>query len=184
MKCFSIPFEKSKPFFDSFQSCYKNNFRFVAGFFFIYRLTILLSYGLSVGHSIFYLAVMMQLVIMMLLHFVMQPNRCHLHNILDLLVFSNLSAINGLSLYRLGVSYNRSHYAQQSVRITGYMQLTLTFLPIAIVVLCVLTKAARAMKALVHNVRKRESLLVDNFLDDVHDYSSYHNRSIRLASFN
>lgn len=184
VKYFSIPFEKSKPFFDSFQSCYKNNFRFVAGLFFIYRLTILLSYGLSVGHEIFYLAVMIQLVVMTLLHFLMQPNRCQLHNVLDVLIFSNLSAINGLSLYRLGVSYQHNTYAQQSVRLTGYVQLILTFLPFAVVVLCILAKTAKAIKALVCKIRKRESLLVvDSFLDNV-DYSSYHSRSIRLASFN
>lgn len=92
VKCLSLPFDKSKPFFDSFQSCYKNDFRFVAGLYFVYRITILLSYALSVGHNVFYLAVGMQLIVMTLLHCIMQPNRCNQHNLLDVLIFSNLSA--------------------------------------------------------------------------------------------
>ena len=112
VKCVSIPFDKAKPLLDSFQSSYKDNFRFVAGLFFIYHSLILFSYAASVGYGQFYVYLGIQLTVMIILHFVMQPHRVQCHNILDVLLFSNLAAINTLSLYKFGISYKDSkHFA-------------------------------------------------------------------------
>lgn len=184
VKCFSIPFEKAKPFFDSFQSCYKNNFRFVAGLFFVYRMTILIAYGLSVGYEVFYISIGIQLLVMTSLHFVMQPHQNHWHNVLDLLIFSNLSAINGLSLYRIGISYRQNPSAKSSIKVAGVIQLVLIFLPLLVALLYVLIKVVQRVKTIViRYIPKQPSLRVDDFVDD-DNHSSYYHRSIRLASFN
>ena len=41
------PIEKMKPFLDSFQGCYRDNCRFFAGLYFLYRILILLNYSLN-----------------------------------------------------------------------------------------------------------------------------------------
>ena len=176
VKWLSVPFVKGKHFFDSFQSSYKNNFRFVAGLFFVYRLMILVSYIMSVGYDMFYLIIAVQLLVMILLHFLMQPHQNQTHNILDVLIFTNLSAINGLSLYRFGASYQHDYSSKKHVRVAGIVQLVLIFIPLAGVVICLFAKAVRVVKTMFSHcccVRK---------LDD--DISSYDYRSIHLASFN
>ena len=45
--CMVVPLEKLKPFFDSFQGCFKDEYRFFAGLFFIYRLLALTSYAVT-----------------------------------------------------------------------------------------------------------------------------------------
>lgn len=176
IKLFSVPFVKGKHFFDSFQSSYKNNFRFVAGLFFIYRMMILVSYIMSIGYDMFYLIIAAQLIVMILLHFLMQPHQNQSHNILDVLIFVNLSAINGLSLYRFGASYQHDHSSKKHVKVAGIVQLVLIFIPLAVVVISLIVKAVCvAKKTFLRccSVRK---------LDD--DVSSYDYRSIHLASFN
>ena len=176
----SIPFEKAKPLFDSFQSSYKDNFRFVAGLFFIYRLGILLSYALSIGFAIFYLSVGIQFAIMMLLHFLMQPHRIHYHNVLDVLIFANLSAINIISLYRFGISYQKDPLSKLSVKGAGLVQLVLIFLPLVIPVVLLCVKVVRAVHS---QIVKRTASYSDDLNDDI-GHSSVEYRSIRLASFN
>lgn len=176
----SIPFEKTKPLFDSFQSSYKDNFRFVAGLFFVYRLGILLSYALSIGYAIFYLSIGIQFSIMMLLHFLMQPHRIHYHNVLDVLIFANLSAINIISLYRFGVSYQQDPLSKWIIRVAGLVQLVLIFLPLVIPVMLLLVKVVKAVHSL---LVKRAASYSDGFNDDI-GHSSVEYRSIRLASFN
>ena len=44
---------KLKPFIDCFQSCYKDRLRFFAGIYFVYRITILLAFTISVNSTLF-----------------------------------------------------------------------------------------------------------------------------------
>ncbi len=181
-KYISIPFIKMKPFLDAFQSCYKDNFRFMSGLFFVYRVLILLSFAVAKGYGQFYLAVNLQLIIMIVIHFIMLPYRDHNKNIADLLVFSNLLAINTLSLYRLAVSHQHDESSRRSEVITGVIQLVLIYLPVMAFTVHLIIKTILAAKQKIKI--RRETLYGENCSADVIDDVSYDYRDIRLASFN
>ena len=180
VKYLSVPFEKAKPLLDSFQSSYKDSCRFVAGLFFVYRALILLLYAVSIGYGQFYVAIGVQMIVMIILHFVMQPHQIHLHNILDVLVFANLAAINSLSLYKFGISYQHDSASAFYVKVASIMQLILIFTPLVVVQSWPVIKLVLALK---RKVKPKPRSLMSGSLSDI-DYSSYDHRPIRLASFN
>lgn len=120
------PLDKYVPFFDAFQSCYKNEYRFFAGLYFIYRIVALCISSLSpstenqyMGQSVFYTGVLM-------IHCLCQPYKSRSHNIIDGLIFANMITINSLSAYRYyWYSINLSKTTQ-----VFWIQLALIFLPV------------------------------------------------------
>ncbi|XP_065889783.1 uncharacterized protein [Dysidea avara] len=95
------PMDKCAPFFDAFQSCYKDKYRFFAGLYFLYRAMALavLTFTWKLATRLiyqqgFYLSVM-------LIHFVCQPYKKKRYNILDGFIVAILVATNGLALYNL-----------------------------------------------------------------------------------
>ena len=120
------PLDKYVPFFDAFQSCYKNEYRFFAGLYFIYRIIALSISSLSsstenqfIGQSVFYTSILT-------LHCLCQPYRRRSHNIIDGLIFANMIIINSLSGYRYyWYSTNLSKTTQ-----VFWIQLCLIFLPV------------------------------------------------------
>ncbi len=86
------------PLFDSFQSCFKDQYRFFSGLYFIYRLVPLLCYMLAPDLVTFYILIEIFLVAVLTLHAVLQPYNKTKHNIIDALIFGNLAIVNVLSL--------------------------------------------------------------------------------------
>ena len=117
--CIVIPLENCKPFFDSFQSDFKDDFRFFAGLYFLYHLTTLASFVL-VGQSLtFYIVVAVQILVMIFLHIIFQPLKNPRHNKVDILLFIDLLQINLLTIlwnYSL-VSYYSNKYVSTSIQI-------------------------------------------------------------------
>lgn len=87
------------PLLDSFQSSFKDNCRFFAGLYFLYRLMALATYAYSSTLIVFYTFVELQLIVILALHAVVQPYKERWHNVIDSLVFANLAIINGLTLF-------------------------------------------------------------------------------------
>ena len=89
-----------KPFFDSFQGCYKDQYRCFAGLYFIYRIALLAAFSYSYGASDFYLIIQIQASIMLIIHCLTHPYKRKIHNALDTLLFSNIAicdnSVNGL----------------------------------------------------------------------------------------
>lgn len=94
-----IPVEKLKPFLDSFQGGYKDNFRFMSGLYFLYRILILLNVAMNYI-DYFFITLEVQLILMFLIHAVVQPYKNIAHNIIDSLLFANMAIINGLSMHK------------------------------------------------------------------------------------
>lgn len=101
IKCLNklVPLHKFKPFFDSFQSCFRDHLRFFSGLYFSYRIILIAAYTLSVGLTEFYILVEVLLITMLMLHALAQPYKTKWHNVTDALIFSNLTFINALSLF-------------------------------------------------------------------------------------
>ena len=68
--CTYIPLEKMKPLFDSFQSSFKDRYRFFSGLYFIFRLVALAIQGISDNLRVFYTAIQVQTILVFALHVV------------------------------------------------------------------------------------------------------------------
>ena len=120
------PMDKCTPFFDAFQSCYKNKYRFFAGLYFLYRAMALavLTFTWKLATRLiyqqgFYLSVM-------LIHCVCQPYKKKKYNILDGFIFAILAATNGIALYNL---FNVEVYLS-TPQASLWIQLILLYIPL------------------------------------------------------
>ena len=102
--CRIIPLERLKPFFDSFQGCFKDECRYFSGLYFIYRLSTLVTFASLQNLSLYYIAVEIQFVLMLIAHAWNQPYTTAWHNKLDAILFAILIIVNALTLFR----YNHS----------------------------------------------------------------------------
>lgn len=94
-----LPINSFKPLLDSFQGCFKDNLRFFAGLYFLYRWPILLVYMNSTSFSTFYITVGSIFAIILAIHAISQPYVKRAHNIIDALLLTDLILINGMSFF-------------------------------------------------------------------------------------
>ena len=134
-KCISwllqrIPHAFLKPFADTFQSCFKDNLRFFAGLYFVYRLFILISVVLPSLLTQRFMLLELCFVSMLLIHALFQPYKVRRHNVFDALIFFNLAVINGITVYNY--HYTKLDFAEKiGVNALINIQVCLAYLPIA-----------------------------------------------------
>ena len=139
-KCVQIvfsPLDKLKPLFDSFQGCFKDEFRFFSGLYFVYRFFIMFNVVINYSQDSFFF-LELQLVIMLVLHALCQPYKKRLHNIIDTLLFGNLIVINAITYYNISSSGPGSNTTVVNLSASTWIQIVLTFLPLPLVFLLVL----------------------------------------------
>jgi hypothetical protein len=117
-----------KPFLDSFQGCFKDNMRFFAGFYFLYRWMFLLIHIGTVGFFDHYIVVGGVLVFILMLHTICQPYIKRAHNIIDALLLCNLLLINSFSLLNFYRS-NNPKILNSAVIPSGAVQTVLIYTP-------------------------------------------------------
>ena len=123
------------PILDSFQSSFKDNMRYFAGLYFLYRIGLLAVYSFWRSSTVFYALSEFLLISFLGIHAVAQPYASHQHNIMDGLLFLNLAVINGLSAYSMlaKVEDKQLHGSQHNIKpplYTGYCQILLIYLPL------------------------------------------------------
>lgn len=131
VNCFSkfLPIGSLKPLLDSFQGCFKDNLRFFAGLYFIYRWTPFIIDASTYSNSTFYLSVEILLVSILTLHAVCQPYVTRAHNIVDILLLFNLAVINAISFGNYYRSRNYGQRRQNDTNAWSAVQLVLIYLP-------------------------------------------------------
>ncbi len=120
------PIEKLKPVFDSFQGCFKDEYRFFSGLYFVYRFFIMFNAVINYLQDCFFI-LEIQLVVMLVLHSVCQPYKERLHNVIDTLLFGNLAIINAITYYNFSTA--ASDVTASSISVTTWVQTVLIFLP-------------------------------------------------------
>lgn len=119
---------KPKPFLDSFQGCFKDQLRFFAGLYFVYRLLPASVYMFVTTPLQGYVFIESFLVSLLLAHAVFQPYISRTHNVLDGLLFAILVTINSFTLFNFS---NFSDPAEQtSVIILCWSQVLLSYIPL------------------------------------------------------
>ena len=119
------PLDKCVPFFDAFQSCFKNKYRFFAGLYFLYRAMAVAI--LTIQWQLTTRLIYQQgfFLIIVLIHCVCQPYKLRRYNILDGTIFVILVAINSVSLYN---AFNDEIYLTTS-QASFWVQMILIYTP-------------------------------------------------------
>ncbi len=114
---------KFKPILDAFQNCFKDNMRWYAGIFFLYRFVYL-----SIGTAQRYYLIVFFLVLLLTLHSVVQPFASTKHNILGSVCFCNLVLINFFTIRIYSLVASKGYVTETIVY--QWIQLCLVYLPI------------------------------------------------------
>ena len=182
------PLEKMKPVFDSFQSTYKDEFRFFSGLYFLYRFIINLTFLFNTP-DYFYTTVELELVIVLVIHSLCQPFKKQLHNAVNTILIGNLVIINTISMFHL-YHKNSSDISDEVVLITSSIQLALIYAPMVIALLVVAkhfaSYAARICCRCFWGLRVREAVhgsqLELNFVSEI-DRKSFFDSSSSFKRF-
>ena len=123
-----------KPLLDSFQGAFKDNLRFFAGLYFLYRwITLILTITLS-DFNLVYTAVEVFIVVILILHALCQPYASKVHNMIDTLLFGNLAVINAFTFAHYYAFRTKSgrQVAIEYIKASAAIQLVLIYLPLLI----------------------------------------------------
>ena len=131
-KVLAIFISNLKPLLDSFQGCFKDNLRFFAGLYFLYRWIIQLIFMTTISHGAYFTTVGVALIIILTLHTLCQPYVKKAHNIIDTLLFTNLVLINFLSFF----NYHSNHYKRgvehNATTLPAMVQMILIYMPLIV----------------------------------------------------
>ena len=127
-----IPIYKLKPLLDSFQGCFKDDLRFFAGLYFLYRWIGLVTYVASVNIGGCYAIIEIMLIVILLVHAVVQPYASRWHNTIDTLLLSNLALLNGFTAFNYYYSTVNAKGVRKNTMLTinASFQLVLIYLPL------------------------------------------------------
>lgn len=148
--------DKMKPLLDSFQSCYKDKFRFFAGLQFVYRVIIIATFNFADTPLKFYTAIEIELIIILVVHVIAQPYRKNWHNIVDTLIFANIALVNALSML-IYISTVRTEKDQVYVYGAVVVQTILIYQPLVYILVCVTVKVVVLIKVKAKK-KKRKSM--------------------------
>ena len=155
--CRILPLERMKPIFDSFQSCFKDKYRFFAGLYFLYRLVALLSFLITDSLTKFYIALEVQLIVMLTLQAIAHPYRGRWHNIIDVLLFANLAVINAMTMYNYKKAKDRNSDTRSTNAVSA-LQTVLVSTPFVCMVCFIIIKLVLRIKRSRNQERRRDEL--------------------------
>ena len=158
--CQVLPLERMKPVFDSFQGCFKDKYRFFAGLYFIYRLVALLSFLITDSLTKFYIALEVQLIVMLTLQATTYAYKRRWHNLIDILLFANLAIINALTMYNYKRARDPNSYTT-SINIVSAVQTLLILFPFVYVVCYYVMRLMWMIKRKSKNSTFTDSLALD-----------------------
>ena len=127
--CLTRWIEKFKPFFDAFQSRFKDRFRFTAGLYFLYRAVPPTVFAAVDSTFAYYATLEVLFIIFFLFHSIAQPYRRMKNNIYHSLVMANLAIITALFMYNFSEVQDTlaATYSESSIAV---IQLILIYLPV------------------------------------------------------
>ena len=146
------------PWLDVFQGHFKDNCRFFAGLYFLYRCALLVPYSFCRNISEYAIIGELNIILMLSFHSVAHPYKQKKHNILDSLLFTNLAIINGLSVLMLIISQDTT--TSELVKyVVIYFQLLLIYLPIVLAIMKVCKNVRQKFKQSKNNGHDDKELM-------------------------
>ena len=136
---------------DSFQNPFKDQYRFFAGLYFLYRTTPLVIYATTKNLIQYYAFLELTVGIMIVLHSAFQPYKNRLYNITDLLLFFNIAIIKGITLYNYVKSTTINDDMDTAVYFWSSIQIILLIIPLITVGMIIIVKFAIYLK---HTIKR------------------------------
>lgn len=165
--CTCFPLEKLKPFFDSFQSSYKDEYRFFSGLYFLYRFTTLATSAYISHLQTYYIFVQVQLVVILTIHALCQPYKKKWHNVLDALLFMSLFIINTVTLSNFLLTLYTGLDSQKYINRASTVQVLLLYLPLIYITTYTIRMKYQAIKnneimsALCYKLKRQKKVPLD-----------------------
>jgi hypothetical protein len=129
------PVGKVHFFLDTFQGCFKNKYRFFAGLYFVFRLVINLNYSFTQTWLEQFVIKEISCILMIMLLAICQPYNAQndRFNRIDVLIFTNLAIVNGLSFYLY--EYAQNNPQTETLPLSAFIiQYILIFLPLIYII--------------------------------------------------
>ena len=157
------PVSKLKPVFDSFQGCFKDNYRHFAGLYFVYRVGLLASV-LTSDPIMTFTSTQVQLSLILTIHCICWPYVKRIHNIIDALLFLNCSLINIIAVinYYYG-TYGDVH--QGTIDIATSFQLLLICAPLVYLFAYMTFSIVKIVRSKFCKKKETQTTSADIFMD-------------------
>jgi len=143
------PLDKCVPFFDAFQSCFKNKYRFFAGLYFLYRAITAAILTIQWQTATRLICQQGFFLLIVLVHCVCQPYKLRRYNVLDGTIFIILAAINSLSLY----SVFQNEIYLTTLQASFWIQMILIYAPFVYFVMFFLYYASNRCASCINKVK-------------------------------
>ena len=104
-----INFVKIKPLLDQFQGCYKDKYRYFAGYYMICRLVIILLVIIKISDNVITKYLLISFcALMQLIHVLVRPYASKIHNIFDAIILQLTVIISVLSVVEITENYEEA----------------------------------------------------------------------------
>ena len=158
------------PLLDVFQSSYKDKMRFIAGFYFLYRVLAFLTYMYSETVPQVLLPVLI-----LGIHSILQPYKSWQHNVIDALIFLNITIINCLTIT---IKFSLITENTENIQTLEMIQLGFIYSPFLSLLLVSLVKFIKKVNLKHNTARNQESYQCTSLtetvpqIDDIVTHSS------------
>ena len=123
-----IPMVRLKPIIDAFQGCFKDEYRYFAGLYFVYRIA-LIACTFATRVTQVYTILELLLITILIIHALTWPYEKRRYNTVDGLIIFNLVVINTLSVFCYNYAQFGSQY-QRSINVASSVQLVFIYGPL------------------------------------------------------
>jgi len=181
----AVRIHKLKPFLDCFQSCYKDRFRMFAGLYLAYRVVLLLCFITPKSYMTILVSMQFLFIGFLGIHAIFQPYKNPAHNVIDSLVFTNLSVINMLSIMTEITKFLEYGHKEDVELLAACIQTVLFYLPMLVFLMLTLRKVIGHYKT--KKIEELEPLLEgtsDRIIESMEQYlnASDHGQNVNYYS--
>ena len=149
---------KLKPVLDLFQGCFKDDCRYYAGLFFIYRVIILILLDAADTAIQYYIFLEIFLIVIFALQAIIQPFLRKRHNTLAVLMIANMAIINAFTM-RIYTVVSKNGYTTEA-RFLQWTQLILIYIPLFLGIAWIVHKVYSYIAQ--RKVAKKNTIIHDN----------------------
>ena len=143
------PMRKVHIFINTFQSSFKGSFRYFAGLYFLFRFAISILYTSNFTLLTKYIVQEVMSIIMIVLLVICKPYKESVHNFIDILMFTNLALLNGLSFYQYAY-YRLTPHSNASTTVFAF-QYCLVFVPIVSLLVYLIIRSTKSYHQCITN---------------------------------
>ena len=122
---------KFKPFFDSFQGCFRDDARYFAGLFFIYRTVVHLMSAVLQTEITFYMSIEAILAVILTIQAVIQPLEKKWHNIISSVLLFAFLLVNSISISNY-ILFTAGNFQRNKILLLQLLQMIPVLAPLMV----------------------------------------------------